>query len=417
MGELQVLRHIFDGVKHMDNLISVIVPIYNVDRYLRQCIESICRQTYQKLEIILVDDGSTDDSAYICDEYAEQDSRIKVLHKKNEGLVKARKDGLMLSSGQFIAYVDGDDWIEPDMYKCMYQIMESQDVDIVMCGRYEDTGDISKAIFHGVPEKRYGKEQLLHEIYPRMIVNHTFFEWGIFPSVWDKLFHRECVERFQLTVDEQIIMGEDAACTYPCLLNANSIYVVHKCLYHYRQTPTSMIKNIQNYKLERNQFQSLYHTVLQTLEKSMTIYDLREQWKKYVLFLMVPRADGLYKGYEKLNFLFPFPHVKRGSKIILYGAGTYGQRLYNYLSKTGFCKVVGWVDRNYIQLQRMGLPVNAPSFISEMQYDAIVIANMYKKSRTLLYHELSKKYPVDAIHLIDERLIFSSLTIKAFGLE
>jgi Glycosyltransferases involved in cell wall biogenesis len=401
----------------MSDLISIIVPVYNIERYLRQCIESICKQTYRELEIILVDDGSTDDSAYICDEYAKQDSRIKVLHKKNEGLVNARKDGLTLSSGQYIAYVDGDDWIEPEMYKHMYQIMVSQSVDIIMCGRYEDTGEVSKAVFHGVPEGRYGKEQLLHEIYPRMIVNQSFFEWGIFPSVWDKLFRRDCIEKFQLAVNEQIIMGEDAACTYPCIQNANSVYVLHECLYHYRQTTSSITKNIQNYELERKQIQTLYQTVRHSFEQSLEIYDFREQWKKYILFLMVPRADGLYRGYEKLDFLFPFSRVKKGAKIILYGAGTYGQRLYYYLCKTGVCKVVGWVDRNYTQFRKMGLSVNAPSSISELRYDAIVIANMYKKSRTLLYQELVKKYPMDTIHLIDEELIFSSITIKALGLE
>lgn len=182
----------------MSDLISIIVPVYNIERYLRQCIESICKQTYRELEIILVDDGSTDDSAYICDEYAKQDSRIKVLHKKNEGLVNARKDGLTLSSGQYIAYVDGDDWIEPEMYKHMYQIMVSQSVDIIMCGRYEDTGEVSKAVFHGVPEGRYGKEQLLHEIYPRMIVNQSFLNGVFFQASGTNYFAGIVLKNFSL---------------------------------------------------------------------------------------------------------------------------------------------------------------------------------------------------------------------------
>ena len=104
-------------------MISVIVPIYNVEAYLPQCIESILHQTYTDLEIILIDDGSKDGCAGICEEYRQRDSRIVVIHKENGGLVSARKAGLKAAAGAYIAYVDGDDWIEPNMYECMYHIM------------------------------------------------------------------------------------------------------------------------------------------------------------------------------------------------------------------------------------------------------------------------------------------------------
>ena len=102
---------------------------------------------------------------------------------------------------------------------------------------------------------------------------------------------------------------------------------------------------------------------------------MRQQWKTYVLFLMTARADGLYDGYGELDFLFPFPRVKRGSRIVLYGAGAYGQRIYHFLKKTGFCSVAAWVDRNYKELGRMGLLVESPEVIPGVSYDAIVIAN------------------------------------------
>ncbi len=397
-------------------MISVIVPIYNIASYLRRCVESLLSQTFSDLEILLVDDGSTDGSGALCEEYRKKDGRIRVIHKENGGLVSARKAGLRAAGGAYIAYVDGDDFVEPDMYERMYAELVKQAVDVVMCGRFEDTGDVSREVFHGIPEGRYGKAELLKEVYPRMIVKDAFFEWGIFPGVWDKLFRRECLERFQYEVDERIVMGEDAACTYPCLLNAESIYIMKKCLYHYRQTPSSMVRKIPDSGREREQFRILYQTVNRSFERYKGIFDLRQQWKTYVLFLMTARADGLYEGYGELDFLFPFPEVKRGCRIVLYGAGAYGQRQYHFQKKTGFCSVAAWVDRNYRELGGMGLPVESPEVIPGVSYDAIVIASTYERSRKALYQELIGKYPKEKVHMPDVELIFSEESMKAFGL-
>lgn len=132
---------------------------------------------------------------------------------------------------------------------------------------------------------------------------------------------------------------------------------------------------------------------------------------------MIPRADGLYKNYDTLDYLFPFKEVYKGSNIILYGAGTYGQRLYNYLKRTRFCNVVLWLDRNYTELQKMGLAVNNPIALNHVDCDIVLIANTYEKSRNELFAELTKKYPEKKIYMMDVELIFSEETKKAFGLE
>ena len=374
------------------------------------------QQTFKDLEIVLVDDGSTDGCGDICDAYSQKDSRIVVVHKENGGLVSARKAGIKAAHGKYITYVDGDDWIEPDLCERMYQKMTEQDVDVVICGHYEDTGDVSKEVFHGVPEGRYGKEELLHFVYPQMTAKDSFFECGILPMLCIKLFRRECLERFQLAVDERIVMGEDAACVCPCLLNVDSIYVMHECLYHYRQSTSSMVKKIPEAEQEREQFRVLYRTVRDSLGKYVHIYDLRQQWDQFVMSLMLPRAENLYEGYGKLDYLFPFSGAKKGSRIILYGAGTYGQRLYHYLNETGFCQVAAWVDRNYMQFQAMNLPVEGPEVIPETEYDAIVLAMVFAAPRNRLYRELIRKYPKDKICPPDEKLIFSQEARWAFGL-
>ena len=114
--------------------ISVIVPVYNVERYLKRCIESIINQTYKDLEIILVDDGSTDSSGNICDEYKKIDKRISVIHKKNGGLSDARNEGLKVVTGTYIAFVDSDDFLDLDMYEYMQKNIEKENADIVICG-------------------------------------------------------------------------------------------------------------------------------------------------------------------------------------------------------------------------------------------------------------------------------------------
>mgnify|MGYP000094379319 FL=1 len=403
-------------MKSKDTIISVIVPIYNVSCYLKKCLDSIINQKYKNLEIVLVDDGSTDGSSKICDDYASYDERIKVIHKKNEGLVRARKTGLLASSGDIIAYVDGDDWIESDMIETLYNIMESQDVDIVMCGRYEDAGDIYRQVYHGIPSGRYDKDSMIKKVYPNMIVNQAFFEWGVFPGVWDKLFKRVSLEKYQMEVDDRLTMGEDAACVYPTLLNAQSIYVLHKCLYHYRQSVNSMVKQSVDVEIQRRRFNILFNTVNKSFEEYAYIFDLREQWKEYILFLMVPRADALFKEVSKLQYLYPFPSVNKGSNIIIYCMGTYGQLLSKYIHKSGFCNIVVCVDKNYIELRKQGLNVISPDEINNYEYDWVVVANSFANARRNIFNNLSNKVPKEKICLMDEQLIKSESSLKAFGL-
>jgi len=397
-------------------MISIIVPIYNIEKYLVECIESILSQTFFDIEIVLVDDGSIDSSGLICDEYALKDDRIKVIHKKNDGLVRARKSGLKATTGEYIAYVDGDDWIEANMIERLYTTLTERNVDIVMCGRYEDIGDTHRPINHGISEGRYDKQDLLNSVYPNMIVNGAFFEWGIFPGVWDKLFKRECLEKYQMAVDDRLTMGEDAACTYPALLNVNSIYVLHECLYHYRQSSASMVKKDVDVDLQRKRFNILFNSVNASFEKYKEIYDLRKQWKEYILFLMVPRADVLYKDIEQLDCLFPFRNVKKGSNVILYGMGTYGQLLYKFIKRSAFCNIVACADWNYMELTKQGLPIVSPDDIGKYEYDSIVVASSFAKVRDAIYRDLSSKYPIEKIHLMNEEWIKSDETLKAFGL-
>ena len=399
-----------------DVLISVIIPVYNVEKYLASCLKSVIEQTYRQIEIILVNDGSADTSGRICDDFAAQDERIKVIHKENGGPVSARNTGLRAALGKYICYIDSDDWVEPNMLEGLYQTLKEKDVDLVMCGYYEDTGNKSKPVYHGLPEGKYDREALINDIYPNMMVNEAFFEWGIIPGLVAKLFKREIIEDYQLEEDERIKMGDDAACIYPSLLTADSIYIMHECLYHYRQVLTSLVRGFTDPAAEREQYKIMYQYTRNRLMSLRNVYDCIKQWDKYVLFLMFQRADALYQDFDKRDFLFPFPEVKKGETIVLYGAGTYGQRLYKYLSETGFCKIAGWADRNYEELRKLGIKADSPDIISELEFDHIVIAITYAAARKGAYKDLAAKYGSNKVVIIDEELILSGESKKAFGL-
>lgn len=203
--------------------ISVIVPVYNVEAYLDRCVYSILNQTYQNLEIILIDDGSTDTSPAKCDAYAAKDGRIKVLHKPNGGLSDARNAGLALAEGTYIGYVDSDDWIEPDMYASLYRACVDNHAQLAVCRYFEEYKDRTKAGGNGtvVPLTR---EELL-KIY---ISGHE--EYVIYNSVWSKLYQRELVEGMQFPKGRN---SEDIMYTTRAFCRLNRAVYLDRCLYHY----------------------------------------------------------------------------------------------------------------------------------------------------------------------------------------
>ena len=152
-----------------NELISIIVPIYNIEKHIVRCLDSILAQTYHNIEVILIDDGSTDNSGKICDQYSSADTRINVFHKQNGGLVSARNLGLESARGDYIGFVDSDDWIEPNMYERMYNNLKNNNSEICICNYIIDT------IYHSINIKLpfefdvLNKQDVLHHILPSLI--------------------------------------------------------------------------------------------------------------------------------------------------------------------------------------------------------------------------------------------------------
>ncbi len=210
--------------------ISVIVPVYNVERYLARCVDSILAQGYANLDVILVDDGSSDGSGALCDAYAARDPRIRVIHKENGGLSSARNAGLDAAEGEYLAFADSDDWIEPEMYGTMLSLMEQYNAQVVCAGRYDVDG--------GTGEKAVGlcpREECC--ITGEDLVGRIFLWDSCDSSACDKLWRRDLFGSFRFP---QGMVSEDVATIYRILLNAERAVLCPKPFYNYYHRPGSI---------------------------------------------------------------------------------------------------------------------------------------------------------------------------------
>ena len=221
---------------------SIIVPIYRVEEYLCQCINSILNQSYNDFELILVDDGSPDNCPIICDDYAKTDRRIKVIHKANGGLVSARKAGAEIADGEYAVCVDGDDWLHCQCLEIYHDIIEKNNVDLIVSNAEYAFEDATQNRKGNLPYRKglYTKKEIENDIFPLLIQDENAKYFA--PSVWAKAFRVDLYKKVQLTVSDKIKIGEDGACTIPFVYNAKSMYITDSVTYYYRQNLLSMTK-------------------------------------------------------------------------------------------------------------------------------------------------------------------------------
>ena len=262
--------------------ISIIVPVYQVEKYIRQCIDSILAQTFTDFELILVDDGSKDHSGKICDEYAEKDKRIRVIHQKNSGAAVARNSGMDKASGKYFTFIDGDDYIVPTMLECLYKTILEKDADIAACNyRY---------IFESDGKKDFATENKAEVLNANEIFYNRKNErnYGFWTVVWNKLYKAEAFKKVRFRCGKN----------YEDEFWANDIYrlnikvaTVLDCLYYYRQhsASTMRMKNI------RRSFD-----LIEAFEERINVY-LKEE--KY--------SDQAYKV-----LIYSLEHLNESKKLI-----------------------------------------------------------------------------------------------------
>lgn len=275
----------------MCNLVSIVVPIYNVEQYLNKCINSIVNQTYKKLEIILIDDGSLDSCPRICDEWKGKDERIKVVHKKNGGLSDARNIGINISNGKYIFFVDSDDWIEKNTVEIMLETLEKNNADICCAGIFCEYPD--KTIINNV-EHLNGDSELFY----KKLYDNTKYP----VSAWNKLYKKELWNKLSFPVGK---LCEDAFTTYQLIDKAHKIIQIETPLYHYNIRANSIMTTEFNKK--RMDEEEAWRMNYKFIEKNYPhlkriAYDFYLQ-KVYTLIKYIPQSKRNDEFKSEYKFL------------------------------------------------------------------------------------------------------------------
>lgn len=283
----------------MNELISVIIPVYNVEKYLSQCLESVIHQTYQDLEIIVIDDGSTDNGPRICDEYAERDKRIKVIHQKNGGAASARNAGLRVATGEYLAFVDSDDYLEANAYETLLDIMQRTGADIVECAFCNEFPDRTwDRVF-------FKKETLFSTVeYLKLYTDH----W-ICSLIWEKLYKRSLFEGIEFEEGHRI---DDEFFTYQGVMNAKTIAYNPTILYHYRMRSSGVMRDktvgekklfdrLEYSTIRREKVTSRFTELKQVYDESYLNSLLLWSKNEGATISVIQEIQGLLKDYFKTN--------------------------------------------------------------------------------------------------------------------
>lgn len=354
-------------------LVSVIIPVYNAGEYLQECLDSIAGQSYENLDIVLVDDGSTDGSATRCDAFAQRDPRVRTVHQKNMGAAKARQSGVRIASGEYICFVDADDTVKPEMVA--FFMDKIGQCDLVTSGYTRETAPGEYVVWtDALQEGTYETEEEKKYFIENMISFEGRFVAGIQPYLYGKLYRMEIIRDVIGEIDVSIVYSEDRDLLFRYILKAGGIRIFHESFYYYRQNPTSVIQTVNK------NFMSDLNKLYLSLGKAFTGHPEEESLRRQLeLFLVsrmywIPRFMGFSAEAQIMGYVFPFSELEQGSRIVLYGAGAIGVRYYRQIYRQNQLQIAAWVDKNWKQYADRGFPVSAPGKLADCEYDYIVIA-------------------------------------------
>lgn len=339
-------------------MISVIVPIYNAEEYLNKCLASIVNQTYRELEIILVNDGSTDESLAICEKYKQVDDRVVIINKHNEGLVRARKDGIRMAKGEYITFVDADDWIDITTYEKIY----IGKADIISYGLTEEYENYSKNKTDKIEPGLYDKKRIHDQIIPCMLSSTTFFEFGMLPNLVCKLIKKSLLLETIDDVSDNVTIGEDVDFFFRTIYKAESMLIKTDTLYHYRQHKKSMMKA----KLPVEKIKALYLD-LYNIKEAAGLTEWVSQLNQYITFVMLLKRPEIVIPYiTELSDIH--------GKVVIYGAGGFGKSLYDILIENKNITKLSIVDRQWQNMNNVGYHIENPETVRVDIPDKIIIA-------------------------------------------
>lgn len=367
--------------------VSVIVPAYNSELFIRECIESIIASTLKTIEIILVDDGSTDKTAAICEEYAQKVECVSVLHQTNQGQNHARLTGLSAAQGNYIGFVDSDDWIDPAMYQILWQKASDLDLDMVCCGCiYEKDGD-REIRYNRLDEGVYEKEQIMRDVIPYALACGSDYGCSriIEPHLCDKLFKRELILHELQKSEKGILWGEDAFVTFRCIVEADKLAVVSWAPYHYR---------IHNHSISREVDTRALFSFPLLLKCLLTYFNEKQLNPDQIRWYGITAARDMLKIGLNIHshkfWQFPYEDFEKGSRIILYGAGNLGTCYYHQIKDENYFSEVKWTDSDS-EKHKKDKRISDVEMVWKTTYDVVLIAVENKSVADEIKKELLKR--------------------------
>ena len=352
-------------------LISVIIPAYNAEPYLSECLDSVVGQTYSNLEIILIDDGSTDSTGTICDQYAEKDRRIRVKHQENLGAATTRKWGIQTAKGKYICFVDADDWLESTMMEFMVSNIGDCDLLTTGCCCEREDGKQYKRYDSFAPGI-YESDSDLNYFLRNFITFDDRMEDGILPFLVTKIFKSGIAKEVIETVNLDIRYAEDRDFLFQYILKCKSIYVTHEVFYYYRLNSSSITRSIN--KNFMNDLNSLYLSLERVFLQHTASKELMHQLQLFIMsrIYQIPHYMQFDEEIQFIQYAFPFGNLPKEDKLVLYGAGKIGVSYYNQIKRKGFDLVL-WVDKNWEKSRDRFISVVSPECIEGVEFDYIII--------------------------------------------
>ena len=291
--------------------ISVILPIYNMEAHLETCIQSLLKQTHQNLEIILVNDGSKDNSLAFCQEYATKDSRIVVIDKPNEGVAIARNTGMKAATGEYIAFVDPDDWVEPNIYESLLEQLKKWEAPVCLCNFYKDTKRRSQAKRFDFKDEVLEGNEIIEKLVNDMIGMSDLLPkyTMIMGSVWRGLYKRAFIEENKLEFIPKLTIMEDLVFMVQVLLKCQKVAIDKGLWYHYVQHSQSALHSY-NHQLWEDQL-----VVYENLEKSLREANLEEEMRnrldiRYIGMVLTAIKNETYMKKKNGDFKDTITHIK-----------------------------------------------------------------------------------------------------------
>ncbi len=348
-------------------LVSVIVPVYNTEKYLRESLDSILGQSYENIEVLVTDDGSKDRSFSIMENYATKDSRVHIFKQENQGPNAARLNGLKHAKGEYVTFVDADDYIDKNLIADQLEVIRKQKVDMALStvktieldGRFSHAENFLEGRFKGI------------ELAERMIDTEHFFKMNVRISFCSHLIKKDLILNIMDNFDHRIKLSEDVACMMLACMDSEYVYCSNTEQYVARMHPDSLMHRHKNGYLESMKY--LYKYMQVELGKRNASDKIRRELE--ILIIRNLLIEGYEEAFDNSKELYPFKDVKKNSKVVVYGAGAFGLELIRVLKKSSSYTLTKWIDRSWEKLDQTEFPIESPQKLVDDDSDYIIIAN------------------------------------------